>query len=147
RPALAAGADPHRVAFISDTHIGETPGEIGRDCNMADRLRQVAAELTKLDPKPVCAVIDGDLANKTGTATEYALFGKLVEPVRAAGIPLHLGLGNHDNFGRFAEGLDSLRPKDRPVDGKQVLVVELERANLFVLDSYDPKNTVGGKLG
>ena len=33
------------------------------------------------------------------------------------------------------------------MDGKQVTVVELERANLFVLDSYDPKNSVGGIFG
>jgi 3',5'-cyclic AMP phosphodiesterase CpdA len=147
RPALAAGADPHRVAFVSDTHIPEQPETVNNACNMTDRLRQVAGELTKLDPKPACAVIDGDLAYKTGTAAEYAAFGKLIEPIREAGVPLHLGLGNHDHFGRFAEGLERLRPKDRPVDGKQVLVVELERANLFVLDSYDPKNAVGGLLG
>jgi Icc protein len=147
RPARATDTDPHRVALLSDTHVGEKPEEIARECNMADRLKQVAAEVAKLDPKPACAVIDGDLAYKTGTAAEYALFGKLVEPVRAANIPLHLGLGNHDHFDRFAAGLDSLRPKERPVEGKQVLVVELERANLVVLDSFDPKNTVGGKLG
>jgi 3',5'-cyclic AMP phosphodiesterase CpdA len=145
--ALAAGADPHRVALLSDSHIGEKPDATDRDCNMHDRLKQVATEVAKLDPKPVCAVIDGDLAHKTGTAAEYELFGKLVEPVREAGIPLHLGLGNHDNFTRFAEGLERLRPKDKPVEGEQVIVVELERANLFVLDSFDPKNTVGGILG
>jgi 3',5'-cyclic AMP phosphodiesterase CpdA len=147
RPAPAAGADPHRVAFVSDTHTPEKPEDLNSGYNMTDRLRQVAGELAKLDPRPACAVIDGDLAYKTGTAAEYAAFGRLVEPIREAGIPLHLGLGNHDHFGRFAEGLERLRPKDRPVDGKQVLVVELERANLFVLDSYDPKNKAGGLLG
>jgi 3',5'-cyclic AMP phosphodiesterase CpdA len=149
RPALgrAADADPHRVAFLSDSHIGEKPENTDRDCNMADRLKQVAAEVAKLDPRPACAVIDGDLAHKTGTAAEYELFGKLIEPVREAGIPLHLGLGNHDHFTRFADGLAKLRPKDKPVEGKQVVVAELERVNLFVLDSFDPKNTVGGMLG
>lgn len=145
--ALAADVDPHRVAFLSDSHIGEKPENTDRDCNMADRLKVVAAEVARLDPKPVCAVIDGDLAHKTGTAAEYELFAKLIEPVREAGIPLHLGLGNHDNFARFAEGLAKLRPKDKPVEGKQIVVIELERVNLFVLDSYDPKNTVGGMLG
>lgn len=145
--AHAEEADSHRVAFLSDPHIPEKPTGTDRDCNMTDRLRQVADEVAKLDPKPICTVIDGDLAHKTGTAIEYAAFGKLVQPIREAGIPLHLTLGNHDHFGRFAEGLDSLRPKDRPVDGKQVLVVELERANLFILDSFDPKNSVGGILG
>lgn len=145
--ALAADTDPHRVALLSDSHISEKPDATDRECNMHDRLKAVVAEVAKLSPRPVCAVIDGDLAHKTGTAAEYALFASLVEPVRAAGIPLHLGLGNHDHFGRFAEGMESFRPKARPVDGKQVTVVELERANLFVLDSYDPKNSVGGVFG
>jgi len=143
----AADANPHRVAFLSDPHIPEKAATIDRDCNMTDRLKQVAAEVEKLDPKPACAIVDGDLAHKTGTAAEYAAFAGLIEPVRTAGIPLHLTLGNHDHFGRFAEALDTLRPRVRPVDGKQVLVVELERANLFVLDSFDPKNAVGGILG
>ena len=59
--------------------------------------------------------------------------------------------GVRDVYGGVAElvVLESylLRPKDKPVEGKQVIVVELERANLFVLDSFDPKNTVGGILG
>ena len=145
--ALAADADPHRVAFLSDPHIGEKPENTDRDCNMHDRLKQVTEEVAKLDPKPVCALVNGDLAHKTGTAAEYEEFAKLVEPVREAGIPLHLGLGNHDNFTRFADGLAKLRPKDKPVGGKQVVVVELDRVSLFVLDSFDPKNTVGGMLG
>jgi Icc protein len=143
----AADADPHRVAFLSDSHIGEKPENTDRDCNMADRLKQVAAEVAKLQVKPAAVVVNGDLAHKTGTATEYELFAKLIAPVRAAGLPLHLGLGNHDNFTRFAESLAKLRPSDKPVEGKQVVVVELDRANLFVLDSFDPKNTIGGILG
>jgi Icc protein len=145
--AFAAGADPHRIAVLSDPHIPDKPTSTDRNCNMSDRLKQVAAEVAKLDPKPSCCVINGDLAHKTGAAAEYAAFAALAEPIRRDGIPLHLALGNHDNFERFAAALDKLRPEERPVDGKQVLVVELERANLFVLDSFDPKNAVGGKLG
>lgn len=144
---LGAEADPHRVALLSDSHIGEKADATDRDCNMADRLKTVAMEVAKLTPKPTCAIVNGDLAHKTGTAIEYKQFASLIEPVREASIPLHLGLGNHDNFVRFAEGLEKLRPKEKPVEGKQVTVVELERVNLFVLDSYDPKNTVGGILG
>lgn len=147
RGAVAADTDPHRVALLSDPHIGEKAETVDRDCNMHDRFKAVIAEVAKLTPKPACAVIDGDLAHKTGTAAEYKLFASLAEPVRAAGVPLHLGLGNHDHFDRFAAGMDAFRPKDRPVDGKQVTVIELERANLFVLDSYDPKNSVGGIFG
>jgi len=143
----AAEVNPHRVAFLSDPHIGEKTEEADRGFNMAAHLKQVVAEVANLDPRPAGAVIDGDLAHKSGTSTEYKLFANLVEPVREAGIPLHLGLGNHDHFPRFAEGLAQLRPKDKPVAGKQVVVVELDRVNLFVLDSYDPKIGVGGSLG
>lgn len=145
--AHAADTDPHRVALLSDSHIGEKPDAVDKDCNMHDRLKAVVAEVAKLSPKPACAVVNGDLAHKTGTAAEYKLFAGLVEPIRSAGVPLHLGLGNHDHYDRFAEGMEKFRPKDRPVGGKQVTVVELERANLFVLDSCDPKNSVGGIFG
>ena len=147
RPAFAADADPHRIAFLSDPHIPEKAETKDRDCNMTDRMKLVAGEVAKLEPRPICAVIDGDLAHKNGSLVEYGAFGKLVDPIRTVGIPLHLTLGNHDHFDRFADAMDALRPKDRPVDGKQVLVVELERANLFILDSFDPKNAVGGILG
>src|SRR5262249_46696737 len=129
-PTVARGAsvDPHRVALLSDPHVGEKPDETDRDCNMHDRLKQVAAEVARLDPKPACRVSGGALAHNTGAAAEYELFPNLIEPVREAGLPLHLGLGNHDNFTRFAETLAKLRPTDKPVEGKQVVVVELERA-------------------
>jgi hypothetical protein len=143
----AAEADPHRVAFLSDPHIGEKADEVDRGCNMAARLRQVVSDVVRVEPRPVCAIIDGDLAHKSGQTAEYRLFAGVIEPVREAGIPLHLGLGNHDHFGRFAEGLARHRPEDKPVAGKQVIVAELERVNLFLLDSYDPKIGVGGSLG
>ncbi len=146
RPTFAADSDPHRVALLSDPHIAESATEVSRECNMTDRLKQVVGELLKLDPKPTCAFINGDLAFKGGAAGMYKQFSKLIDPLREA-IPLHVGLGNHDHHGRFVEALASLRPKDNPVDGEQVLVVELDRVNLFVLDSYDLKSPVGGLLG
>src|SRR5437588_10606218 len=74
--AAAAEADPHRVALLSDPHVGEKPEAMDRDCNMHDRLRQVAAEVAKLDPRPACGVVNGDLAHKPGTAAEDELFAK-----------------------------------------------------------------------
>src|SRR5438309_7890043 len=34
RPTFAADADPHRVAFLSDTHIPELPATVNNGCNM-----------------------------------------------------------------------------------------------------------------
>ena len=44
RPAHGADADPDRIAFLSDPHIPEKAETKDRDCNMTDRLKQVAAE-------------------------------------------------------------------------------------------------------
>src|SRR5262249_5767087 len=139
--------DPHRVAFLSDTHVAEKPETVDKDCNMADNLKKVVGEVTALDPKPACVMIDGDLAHKTGTAGDYQVFGGLVKPLRDAGLPLHLGLGNHDDRDKFLEAFALEQQKERPVDGKHFLVMELERANLFLLDSLEPKIGVGGQCG
>ena len=146
--ARAAEADPHRVAFLSDSHIGEKPEEVARDCNMADATQSRSWRKWRSSTRsPPARSSTATSHTRPAPPAEYRLFAELVEPVREAGIPLHLALGNHDHFTRFAEGLAQLRPKDRPVEGKQVVVVELERVNLFVLDSFDPKNTIGGMLG
>ena len=115
---------------------------------MADRLAQVAAEIAKLDGEAGHAPSSMAIwLTSPARPAEYEQFAQLIEPLRTAGLPVHLGLGNHDNFTHFAAGLARLRPQDKPVEGKQVVVVELDRVNLFVLDSYDPKIGVGGSLG
>src|SRR5262245_11959793 len=149
RPAFGRDdrTDPHPVAFLSDTHVADKPETTNKDWNMSDNLTKVVGEVTALEPRPAGVIIDGDLAYKTGTAGEYQAFGDLIKPLREAGLPLHLGLGNHDARDKFLEAFAADRPKERPVEGKHVLVVELERANLFLLDSLEPKIGVGGQCG
>jgi 3',5'-cyclic AMP phosphodiesterase CpdA len=153
--ALAAGhafggddkTDPHRLALLSDTHVGDRLETVARENNMADNLRKVVAEVAALGPKPAAVVLDGDMAYKDGTPDEYRLFGQLIEPLRQAGLPLHLTLGNHDNRDKFLGAFAAAAPRERPVEGKHVLVVELERANLFLLDSLEPKRGSNGECG
>lgn len=147
RPALAADADPHRLALLSDTHIGESPTLVDLGCNMAERLRAAVGEVTALTPRPAGVVIAGDLAWKTGVPGDYALLAQGLEPLRRSGIPLHLALGNHDNRGNFITGMAKDLPRERPVDGRQVLIVETPRLDVLILDTLEPRLDAAGQCG
>ena len=95
--AAFAKADPHAWALLSDTHIPGVRAQVARDVKPADRLAAVVAEVLAWDTKPTGVLVNGDLALGTGEAADYATFSALVAPLRAAGLPLHLALGNHDN--------------------------------------------------
>lgn len=145
-------ADPHRLALVSDVHVPESPEQRHQNhWDMTAQFKTVVAGIAAVKPRPAGVVINGDLAYWTGKPGDYQAFGKLLEPVRTAGLPVHVTLGNHDNHAAFDEALAGLRPGKRPVDGKHVLVVELPRANLFLLDSLEPawqkKACAGGQLG
>jgi 3',5'-cyclic-AMP phosphodiesterase len=147
RPSFATDADAHRVALLSDTHIPDAAERDYQNYNMTERLRRVVKEVAALDPRPVCAVINGDLAWKLGTPGEYARFAAEIEPLQKLNVPLHLTLGNHDARTSFLADVKAAQPKDRPVDGKHVLVVELPRADLVLLDSLEPRLGTAGECG
>ncbi len=140
-------ADPHRLALLSDSHVADNPETTNKDWNMAANLKAVVAEVTALSPRPAVVVVNGDMAYKSGTEGEYRAFAELIKPLREAGLPLHLTLGNHDDRDHFLAAFADAAPKERPVEGKHVMVVEAERANLFLLDSLEPKLGANGECG
>src|SRR5712671_5228229 len=73
--------DPHSFALLSDTHI---------DANLKGALR---------------GVVNADCALLRGENGDYATFVELVKPLREAGMPLHLTLGNHDDREHFWAGI------------------------------------------
>jgi 3',5'-cyclic AMP phosphodiesterase CpdA len=97
--------------------------------------------------RPVAALVNGDLAFNTGETADYATFTELIAPLRTAGIPLHLGLGNHDHRERFWAALREDAAAKRPVVDRHAAVVPGARANWFVLDSLDKTNSTPGLLG
>lgn len=147
RPATANDANPNLIALLSDTHIPDAPKVMDHNFNMTERLRQVVREVAGLEHKPSCAVICGDLAWKTGTRGDYMRLTTELAQLQAAGIPLHMALGNHDNRAEFLAGVIAAPPKARPVDGKHVIIVELLCADLVLLDSLEPKHGSGGECG
>jgi len=152
-PQSAAGLDkrnepdPHRIALLADTHISSNPQEIfigtkwpgspvkskeHEEVNLADCLQRAAAGVIALEPPPAHVIVNGDCTLSSGLTAEYMEFDRLVAPIRAAGLSLHVNIGNHDNRDRLWEAIPSLKTEQM---GLQTCVITTDRANLFLLDS------------
>jgi 3',5'-cyclic AMP phosphodiesterase CpdA len=141
-------SDPNRLALLSDTHIAADPATLGRKINMTDQLRQVVSEVLKLSPAPANVLLNGDFAFNTGESADYASGMKLLEPLRKAGMPIHIELGNHDHRERFLDALPDEANRLAPLkDVKHVMVLETPHANWVMLDSLDATNKTPGLLG
>jgi len=67
-----------------------------------------------------------------GTQAEYKELLRLLEPIRTAGITVHVTIGNHDNRENLWKLLPFLKKEQM---GIQAGVIELPHANLILLDS------------
>lgn len=139
--------DPHLFALVSDTHVAANPDETSRGIKMTDNFRRVSEEILGLNTQPALAIVNGDCAYLHGLKKDYEQFAKLIDPLRTSGLPLHLGMGNHDDRGTFAEVLAALRPEHPPVTGRIIEVIPAERANWFLLDTLRKTNDTPGELG
>lgn len=137
-------ADPDRIAILNDTHIG---GRHPAGASIPAHLREAVAWLVSLERQPAVVVINGDLALNDGRAEDYTHFARLIAPLREAGIPVHLTLGNHDNREVFHAVLKEERAAEQPVMSRHVGVVSLPLANLFLLDSLKAPLSSPGLLG
>lgn len=147
--ALAARRreDRHSWALWSDTHLAADRSLKARGICMAEHFEAVAAEVLALDRRPAGLLVNGDLAYNTGQEGDYALLADLLVPLRRAGVPVHLALGNHDHRERFWNGIAKTRSAKRPVRDKHAGIVKASRANWFLLDSLEATNSTPGLLG
>jgi 3',5'-cyclic AMP phosphodiesterase CpdA len=145
--AAASEPDPHTWALLSDTHIHADRAKMARGINMAAQLTSVVDDVLRQSRRPAGALVNGDLSFNTGETPDYATFTQLIEPLRAARIPLHLALGNHDHRERFWAALAGDAAAKRPVVDRHAAMVRTPRANWFVLDSLDKTNSTPGLLG
>jgi 3',5'-cyclic-AMP phosphodiesterase len=150
--ALAAdgepgGLDQNRVALLADTHISADPNRVypgtkwpgspvkegdHESVNVADCLAEAARSVIALNPRPAHLIVNGDCALSNGKEAEYKQFLRLVEPIRSAGITVHVTIGNHDNRENLWKLLPFLKKENI---GVQAGVIELPHANLVLLDS------------
>jgi 3',5'-cyclic AMP phosphodiesterase CpdA len=144
---VAAAADPDRIILLSDLHVAADPLAVNKSVCMYDHLKTAVEQVQVSGLRPSAGFITGDLAYSVGEPGDYATLIGGLKPLREAGLPLHLTLGNHDHFENFRAAFPLLGNLEAPVASKQVVVVETPRANLFLLDSLDKPKMVPGLLG
>ena len=152
----SARLDQSRVALLADTHISadpnlsypgtKWPGSPVKESehervNMAKSLATTTKNLIALNPLPAHLIINGDCAMSRGTVAEYKELLRLIEPIRVAGITVHVTIGNHDNRENLWELLPFLKKEQMGIHAE---VIELPHANLILLDS-GRKGILGGK--
>lgn len=142
--ARGAQASATLIAVLNDTHIGEKQPA---DSAVPANLRRTIEALLALPERPAAVVINGDLALKDGQRGDYVHFARLLAPLREAGVPMHLTMGNHDDREVFYEVLKQERPSAPVVESKHAAVVRLAGANLFLLDSLKQTMVTQGLLG
>jgi 3',5'-cyclic AMP phosphodiesterase CpdA len=139
--------DPNRFALLSDTHVAADPKTIARGISMHDHLQAVVREILASQPAPAGVFISGDCALAKGLSEDYSTLLDLLGPLRDAGVPIHLAMGNHDHRERFRQAFGESARKASSLPEKHVLVVPSPHANWFVLDSLDQTEKTPGTLG
>ena len=135
------------MALLADTHISADPDlaypgtrwpgspvkeSEHESVNMAQSLTIVAESVIALNPLPAHLIINGDCTMSRGTEAEYKELLRLLGPVRAAGITVHVTIGNHDNRENLWKLLPFLKKEQMGIHAE---VIELPHANLILLDS------------
>jgi 3',5'-cyclic AMP phosphodiesterase CpdA len=149
-PALFAAtkpANPNLWAFLSDTHVAANRSLKARGVNMAENFESVSKEVLGMPERPAGVLINGDCAFNMGLAGDYTTLGDLLEPIRSAGMGVHLSVGNHDEREHFWTAFPKERPESRPVAERQTAVLQTNHANWFVLDSLETTGAAPGLLG
>lgn len=145
--AAARQSDADSWALLADTHIAGDVTQAWRHVNMAEHLNIVNRELLALPRRPAGVFMVGDCAFNRGRKEDYATLVRLLDPLRAGGMPLHLTLGNHDHRENFRQTLELGDAGKGAVPDKLVAIVRGERANWFVLDSLEKTLQEPGRIG
>ena len=142
--AAPAGAGP--MVLLSDPHIDADPGRTVRGAHLSGNLRLAVSHILEGD-RPAGVLVNGDCAYSHGDPGSYDQFAHLLGPLRDAGLPVHLTLGNHDDrqaaYDAFPDsfGVDAM-PLRRCVG-----VVERPDADWYRLDSLRKTDETRGELG
>jgi 3',5'-cyclic-AMP phosphodiesterase len=137
------------VVIINDIHITGIPEEKipanAKDDD--DHLRATVKQILALPKKPAAVIINGDLALAVGTAADYTVIRELIAPLRDAGIPVHLTLGNHDVRDIFMAAFPEMKSASALKEHRHNGLIDLPSTRLILLDTLDQSPGPTGKLG
>jgi len=143
----ASNVDPDRLVLLSDIHIHASKTTDSHGINMWNNLQSVCDQVLRLDPVPAAVLVNGDCAFNNGHADDYKTFVEGVSRLREAGLPLHLGVGNHDDRDNFWKAVPSDVTREPLMEHRQVLMLPLPNADWYMLDSLDQTAHTPGILG
>ncbi len=137
------------IVIINDIHLTGIPEEKIPANAKADgeHLRTAVKQILALAKKPAAVIINGDLALAVGTAADYAVVRELIDPLRDAGIPVHLTLGNHDVRDIFMAAFPEMKSSSALKEHRHNSLIDLPSTRLILLDTLDQTPGPGGKLG
>jgi 3',5'-cyclic AMP phosphodiesterase CpdA len=137
------------VVILNDIHLTGIPEDKiaanARDDD--DHLRTAVQQILALPKKPAAVIINGDLALSVGTAADYAVVRELIAPLRDAGIPVHLTLGNHDVRDVFTQTFPEMKSASSLKEHRHNGLIDLPSTRLILLDTLDQTPGPAGKLG
>ena len=144
--AATPASDPNRWVLMADLHIRADAQAKARGFVMADNLRLAVQAIGAMQPRPSGLLVAGDCAYGKGEPGDYQTLAGLLEPLRAAGVPYYLTVGNHDRREVLAPAL-GLPAEASPVPGRLIRLVRSPEANWFLLDSLEQTPATPGSLG
>jgi Icc-related predicted phosphoesterase len=139
--------DANAIALFSDIHISSDALKLSRGVNMTNNLKAVAAEVLALPQQPGAVFVNGDMAYNNGESADYRAALGLLRPLREAGLPIHLNMGNHDDRERFWAVFQDAKTVPAKLPGRQAAIVRQGGTNWFLLDSLIKTRTTPGCLG
>lgn len=140
------GGRDHWV-FLSDTHLFGDPEEGRHGTYPSKNFAAVREAVLKLDHQPQGVIVTGDFAALRGKPEDYRQCALQVAPYVAAGIPVHISFGNHDNMENYLAAFPDMKKEDGPTESKHITVLETPNADLFLLDSLYHTAVTAGFLG
>ncbi len=139
--------DENSWVLFSDIHIAADRTKTARNINMTDNFSAAVKAATELPKRPAGVIISGDCAFDTGEVADYATLTELLNPLRKAGFPIHLLVGNHDKREHFWSAIKEAKAAKRPLKDRHATMLKSDRANLILLDSLDKTKSTPGVYG
>ena len=148
--AEETATDPNLWVLMADIHIPADREKSNDGVQPVKNLELAIEQILALAPRPAGVIVAGDLPFLYGEAGDYAMLGKLIQPLTAAGVPIHFALGNHDNRARFLAAFPQAKAHaavDPGSLGKFVTVLNTPHADWILLDSLSRPDGTAGRMG